>query len=352
MLAPETTLSSAGGFILRGMLYRLAVAAIAAVTVSGPGSRAAATELTMLRFGVDTEHNINGLALAVADREGFLAREGLKLQQTPFLATKDRDANRDALLGALQKGDINFTRVQTPFLIEGAIKKTGLVGISGVVDNPVYFLVASPKIKSFADLKGKVISEPRLGDILSLTARELLAQHGLTPRDVTITEIAGSGPRVDCMLSGKCDGGTIDQPAVYKLFDAGFHTLALHSEAGTLLDVVDVVNRDWAAAHRNIVVKYLLASADAMRFIHDPKNRDEVVKVAMAVTAQPEKQARQMLEYYWDPKYRVLPRDAEIDMNGLTATIALLAKYGFVRQPLPQASEMVDLSYARDAGIR
>lgn len=337
---------------MRGTFYGLAAAAMVTVITSGSESGASAAELTTLKFGVDTEHNINGLALAVADREGLLAREGLKLQQTEFLATKDRDANRDALLAALKKGDINFTRVQTPFLIEGAVKKTGIVGISGVVDNPVYFLVASPKIKSFADLKGKVVTEPRLGDILSLTARELLARHGLTPRDVTITEIAGSGPRVDCMLSGKCDAGTVDQPAVYKLFDAGFHTLALHSEAGTLLDVVDVVDRDWAAAHRNIVVKYLIASADAMRFIHDPKNRDEVVKVAMAVTAQPEKQARQMLEYYWDPKYRVLPQDAEIDINGLTATIQLLAKYGFVKPPLPKASEMVDLSYAMDAGVR
>lgn len=338
---------------MRGIFCRLAATAIAAVTVSGLKNSASAAELTTLRFGVDTEHNINGLALAVADREGFLAREGLKLQQTPFLATKDRDQNRTALMAALKKGDVNFTRVQTPFLIEGAVNKTGIAGISAVVDNPVYFLVASPKIKSFADLKGRVISEPRLGDILSLTARELLAEHGLGPQNVTILEIAGSGPRVDCMLSGKCDAGTVDQPAVYKLFDAGFHTLALHSEAGPpLLDVVDVVDRDWAASHRDIVVKYLRASAEAMRFIHDPKNRDDVVKVAMAVTAQPEKQARQMLDYFWDPKYRVLPQDAEIDMNGLTATIQLLAKYGFVKQPLPQASEMVDLSYAKEAGIR
>ena len=337
---------------MRRNFYRLIAAAIAAVTVSNIKNSAAATELTTLKFGVDTERNINGLALAVTDREGFLAREGLKLQQTEFLATKDRDANRDALLAALKKGDINITRVQTPFLVEGAVKKTGLVGISGVVDNPVYFLVASPKIKSFADLRGKTITEPRLGDILSLTARELLARHDLSPPNVTIQEIAGSGPRVECMLSGKCDAGTVDQPAVYKLFDAGFHTLALHSEAGALLDVVDVVDRDWAAAHRDIVVKYLRASADAMRFIHDPKNRDEVVKVAMAVTAQPEKQARQMLEYYWDPKYRVLPQDAEIDINALTATIALLARYGFVEKPLPQAGGMVDLSYAKAAGIR
>ncbi|HEX5282071.1 MAG TPA: ABC transporter substrate-binding protein [Micropepsaceae bacterium] len=337
---------------MRRIFSRLAAAAMVAATVSGPGNSAVAAEPTTLRFGLDTEHNINGLTLAVADQEGFLAREGLKLQQTEFLATKDRDRNRDALLAALKKGDINFTRVQTPFLIEGAAKKTGIVGISGVVDNPVYFLVAGPNIKNFADLKAKVITEPRLGDILSLTARELLAQHGLSPREVTIREIAGSGPRVDCLLSGKCDAGTIDQPAVYKLFEAGFHTLALHSEAGALVDVVDIVDRDWAARNRDIVVKYLRASANAMRYIHDPKNRNEVVKVVMAVTAQPEKQARQMLEYYWDPKYHVLPQDAEIDMNGLTATIQLLAKYGFVKPPLPQASDMVDLSYAKEAGVR
>ncbi len=338
---------------MREFICRLAAAAIAVAAVSSVGQSASAAELTTLKFGVDTEHNINGLALAVADREGFLAHEGLKLQQTPFLATRDRDRDRTALMAALKKGDVNFTRVQTPFLIEGAVNKTGIVGISGVVDNPVYFLVASPKIKSFAELRGKTVTEPRLGDILSLTAREILAQHDLNPSNVTILEIAGSGPRVACMLSGKCDAGTVDQPAVYKLFDAGFHTLALHSEAGPpLLDVVDVVDRGWAAAHRDIVVKYLRASADAMRFIHDPKNRDEVVKVAMAVTAQPEKQARQMLDYFWDAKYHVLPQDAEIDINGLTATIKLLAKYGFVKPPLPQATEMVDLTYAMDAGIR
>ena len=338
---------------MRAALYRLAAAAIVAVTTSGFENGALAAQLTPLRFGVDTEHNINGLVLAVADREGFLAREGLTLQQTEFLATKDRDQNRTALMAALKKGDVNFTRVQTPFLIEGAVKQTGIVGISGVVDNPVYFLVAAPRIKNFADLEGKIVTEPRLGDILSLTARELLAQHGLSPPKVTIAEIAGSGPRVDCMLNGRCDAGTVDQPAVYKLFDAGFHTLALHSEAGPpLLDVVDVVDRDWAASHRGIVVAYLRASANAMRFIHNPKNRDQVVKAAMAVTAQPEKQSRQMLEYFWDPKYHVLPQEAEIDMNGLNATIALLAKYGFVKKPLPQASEMVDLSYAKAAGIQ
>jgi ABC-type nitrate/sulfonate/bicarbonate transport system substrate-binding protein len=334
-------------------LCRIAVMGFVATIAWGSGASASAAQLTALHFGVDTQRNINGLALAVADREGFFAREGLALEQTQFLATRDRDRNRASLLAALKKGDVNFTRVQTPFLLDEKAERAGIVAIAGVVDNPVYFLVAKPAIKSFADLKGKSLTEPRFGDIISVTARELIAEHGLKEGEVTIKDIPGSGNRVACLLSGQCDAGTVDQPAVFKLFDAGFHTLALHSEAGPpLLYVVDVVDRDWAMAHRDTVVKYIRATADAMRFIHNPKNREEVVKVAMAVTGQPQDQTEQMLAYYWDPKYRVLPQNAELDMNALAATIALLAKYGLVKKPVPQASTLVDLSYARAAGVK
>jgi ABC-type nitrate/sulfonate/bicarbonate transport system substrate-binding protein len=337
---------------MRG-LYRLAAASFAAIFAWDAGPNASAAEPTTVQFGVDTRNNINGLTLAIADREGFFAREGLTLEQTQFLATRDRDRNRASLLAALKKGDVNFTRVQTPFLLGDEGRRAGIVAIAGVVENPVYFLVAKPSIETFADLKGKSVTEPRFGDIISMTARELITEHGLKLSDVTIKDIPDSSNRVDCLLSGQCDAGTVDQPAVFKLFDAGFHTLALHSEAGPpLLYVVDVVDRDWAMAHRDTVVKYVRASAEAMRFIHDPKNRDEVVKVAMGVTGQPEDRARQMLDYYWDPKYRVLPENAEIDMNALAATIDLVAKFGFVKEPVPKAGTLVDLSFAQAAGVR
>jgi hypothetical protein len=47
-----------------------------------------------------------------------------------------------------------------------------------------------------------------------------------------------------------------------------------------------------------------------------------------------------------------LPRQGEIDMNGLQAMIALLGQYGFFQTPLPAAERFVDLRYAKMAGVQ
>ena len=75
---------------------------------------------------------------------------------------------------------------------------------------------------------------------------------------------------------------------MFAAFDAGFHTLAMHIETGPLLYVVDIVDRSWAEAHSEVIVRYIRATAAAMRFIHDARNREEVVKAAMEITRQPE----------------------------------------------------------------
>ena len=86
-----------------------------------------------------------------------------------------------------------------------------------------------------------------------------------------------------------------------------------------------------------------------MRFIQDPKNREEVVKVTMGFTKQPENHARQMLAYIWDPKNRVFQQSAP-DMNTVKAAISLLGEYDVLKQPLPMPERFVDASYAKAAG--
>jgi ABC-type nitrate/sulfonate/bicarbonate transport system substrate-binding protein len=169
---------------------------------------------------------------------------------------------------------------------------------------------------------------------------------------VEIKYIGGSEPRVACLTSGACAAGSLSQPAVFAAFDAGFHTLGMHIETGPLLYVVEIVDRAWAQAHADVVTRYLRATAAATRFIHDPRNRDDVVKAAMQVTGQPENRAREMLSYIWDEKNHVLPRQGEIDMEALKAMIALHGRYGIWKEPLPAAERFVDLRYAKMAGIQ
>ena len=93
-----------------------------------------------------------------------------------------------------------------------------------------------------------------------------------------IKDIAGSAPRVACLKSGECAAASLSQPPVFAAFDASAHTLAMHIETGSLLYVVDIVDRSWAETHGEVIVRYIRASAAAMRFIHDARNRDEVLK--------------------------------------------------------------------------
>jgi ABC-type nitrate/sulfonate/bicarbonate transport system substrate-binding protein len=329
--------------------YRWALIGLFALTATLFERGGAAAQPIVLRYGVDTEHNINALAQVVAEREGFFAREGIKLELVHFLGTGDRPTDRSAMMSARSMFDM--TRVQTTLLIQEVLQGRHVVAIAGVVDNPAYYLVARPEIRTFADLKGKSLAVTIPSDGITLTARKMLAMHGLKDADVEIKDIGGSGPRVACLKSGQCAAASLSQPSVFEALDAGFHTLGMHIEAGALLYVVDIVDRSWAVAHSDIVSKYVRATAAAFRFIAEPGNREEVVKAAMQQTGQPESRARQMLDYYWDPSHDVLPRQGEIDMNGLQAMIALLGQYGILKSPLPAPQRFVDMRYLKEAGV-
>ena len=47
--------------------------------------------------------------------------------------------------------------VATPFLIQAALKGSDAVAIAAEFNNPIYSLIAKPEIKTFADLKGKLL---------------------------------------------------------------------------------------------------------------------------------------------------------------------------------------------------
>ncbi len=333
----------------RSLIPGLFAMAVGALAFAGA---ATAQQTFTLRYAVDTERNINALAQTVAERQGFFTREGIDLKPVRFVSTGDRPTDRTSLVAS--RDSFDMARMQLSVLMEpeGRFKGTDYVAVSAVVNNPAYFLVARPDIKTFADLKGKTLTEPSPTDPITLTAHKLMEMHGLKEGDVEIKTIAGSQPRVDCLKSGACAAGSLSQPSVFAAFDAGLHTLAMHIETGPLLYVVDIVDRTWAQAHSEAVVRYIRATAAAMRFIHDPRNRDEVLKAAMEITNQPENRAREMLSYFWDEKNDVLPKQGEIDMSAVKTTIALFGQYGILKAPLPPPERYVDLRYAQMAGIQ
>jgi ABC-type nitrate/sulfonate/bicarbonate transport system substrate-binding protein len=334
-----------------------ALAAYVAAFAALFSSSALAAGATTLRYGIDDEANINRLPQVIAEREGLFAREGLSVELIRFTSVfRARQAgsaagtNPASVRDGMAMGAIDMARQQLPLLINDAMAGGKSVGVSVTASNPVYFVVARAEVKSFADLKGKTLTITNPHDGITIWTRELLARHGLKNGEVTLKNIAGSDARFACLNSGECAAATLDQPAIFKGLDAGHHSLGITNEIGPRLYQVDIVNPAWAAAHRDAVVKYIRAANAAMRFIEDPKNREEVVKVTTALTKGSESHSREMLAYIWDPKNRVF-EGAAPDMNAVRAAISLLGQYDVLKQPLPAPERFVDPSYAKAAGL-
>jgi hypothetical protein len=100
------------------------------------------------------------------------------------------------------------------------------------------------------------------------------------------------------------------------------------------------------------VLRLARAFGAAYKFVADPANRDETSSFISEVTGATSDVARQMLVFYYEPYRGVLPRQAEINMDGMAKVIELLGQSGELTTPLPEASLFVDLQYLQAAGLQ
>jgi ABC-type nitrate/sulfonate/bicarbonate transport system substrate-binding protein len=310
---------------------------------------AAGAEPTTLRFGQipSTVRGVTSLYRFIAERQGFFARENIALD------VKQIAGGTDKMVAALDRGDIDVTQTATPYLIQAALNGSQAVGIAGEVANPVYSLIAKPQIEDFADLKGKLLGLSLPIDTISISTRKLLALKGLSEADYRVKELVGTPVRAACLRSGECDAVPLGQPEDLVAVKDGYRRLGVSTEAVASFQFeVIAARRDFAQSHADAITRLVRALAGAFRFIRDPAHRDEVAKTIVELTGSPDDIARATLALYLDPDRGVLPRQAEIDMNGLAQVIAFMAEGGAIKPPLPAAERFVDLRYLDAAGVQ
>src|ERR671934_1383717 len=145
--------------------------------------QSAAAEAISLRYGqaYSALRSIFALPLLVAEREGYFVREGLDFSMLPI------PGGGEKLIEALHDGTADISHVATPFLIQAALKGSDAVAIATEFNNPIYSLIAKPEIKSYADLKGKLLGMAAETGSITVSIRKLLALHGLARDDYRTT---------------------------------------------------------------------------------------------------------------------------------------------------------------------
>ena len=325
-----------------------ALPVLAALFFAAPLGRAGA-EPAALRYGQipSTLRTVSALQLYIAQRKGFFAREGIQVEMIPV------EGGADNMVKALDRGAVDIARTATPYLIQAALQGSEAVAVAGETATPVYSLIAKPEIRTFADLKGKVVGLSLAVDTISISMRKLLAHNGLREPDYRVKELVGTPARSECLTKGDCDAVPLGQPEDFLLLGKGYRRLGISNDVMPNFQfIVSAARRSWAEAHKDTVVRYVRGLAASYRFMRQTADREEIVRLIVETTGSSPEIARQTMALYFEPERGVFPKAGELDLKGLAQVIQFMAEAGELRPPLPAPERFVDLQYLKAAGIQ
>ncbi len=321
---------------------------LAALLLFAPVPLVSAQNIT-LRYGQipSTIKTVSALHFYIAQRKGFFSREGITLEMLPI------EGGAANMVIALSKGVVDITRTATPYLVQDVLKGSDNVAILGETATPIYSLIAKPEIKTFADLKGKVVGLSLAIDTISISTRKLLALNGVQEGDFKVKELVGTPARADCLRKNECDAVPLGQPEDFVLLKDGFRRLGVSTDAmANFQFIVSATRRSWATQNGDALVRYARALGASFRSMREPANRDEVVRIIVDTTGSSEDIARQTLSLYFDPDRGVVPKQGEIDIKGFNEVIRVMGEAGELKPPLPPAERFIDLRYLKAAGLQ
>ena len=236
-------------------------------------------------------------------------------------------------------------------------------GEAKIPDNPDLFafigcdsgfatVVASPAIKSFADLKGKTVSVDAMTTGYAFVVRELVSRNGLTEGDVTFVRAGGTANRYRDLIGGKHDATLLRTPFELLARTRGFNVLASAESLGAYQGTVGIARRSWAREHEAALVAFIRAYRQATDWLYDRANRDIVEALLVAnirdMTPALAKQAYDILLAEKNGLYR----DLALDEAGIGTVLALRSKFGAPQKTLVDPMKYVDSSYYEKASAK
>ena len=191
---------------------------------------------------------------------------------------------------------------------------TAIKVVSGVATGGAS-IVVKPSVTSAAQLKGKSLATPSLGNTQDVAARYWLKQQGLATSttgggDVAIKPTAPNSAAVLEFKSGQIAGASEPAPYDVQMVQAGGKVLLTEPGVTTVL----MVTQSFLSAHPDIVTDLLKANLDALNFIKSSPDRAEQVSndQLAAYTGKP------LSAKVLDPAFREITFTADPDAASLT----------------------------------
>jgi NitT/TauT family transport system substrate-binding protein len=224
-----------------------------------------------------SSRSIASVDLFIAQERGFFREEGLDPQLVQVRAT--------AAIAAIVSGDVDaLGSVGSAIraIQRGAPVKTLAVSLR----RPLFWIVTRPELKSFRELKGKVIGTTTLGGSQHTAGIRMLRRAGLDPdKDVTVV-LAGDVPtQLQALVAGSIQIGILSPPSVILARDKyKMNVLANAMEEFTSLQNGLAVQEKNLKDKRDFVKRILRARAKGGRYFQqNERGAAEVLAKVLSV---------------------------------------------------------------------
>jgi len=227
-------------------------------------------EVAKVIIGMDAP-TLSDLPLSVALKKDFFKPEGLNVLPVLF-------RSGPTAMQALVSGSIQFSTgfgTGTRAAMAGAPVK----GIIGFNNKPAFILYGRREsgIRSIADIKGKKIAVTGVGSTTDYAARAILTHHHVDPdKEVSILAV-GSESVFGALQKGVVDAAVLWAPGFAVAEKLGMVRIQSLADILELPGSGVVVSDQLIKENPLLIKKFLRGTLRGFHYVHDPKNKDEIV---------------------------------------------------------------------------
>jgi len=283
----------------------------------------------------------------VAEAKGYYTDHGLTIDR---VTTQTASAAAQLqVTGELQIGRGLPPAVQADVNSNGAVHQ---ISVADTLIRPPFTVNAAAEIGSYEDLVGKTVAVSTPTDSTTVVTDLAFQQLGLPLDKIDLNPVGGSADRLAGLQSGAVQATALLPPLNFTAEDAGYHRLGyLPDDLGDDFQFAFnsvIVDKDWAADNKDLLISYLSARNDALKFMADKANAEEVASILAKATDIDQDTATKIYDLTIGGQYNAFNTEIGVDTDAAQGVLDGLQAGGFLKQH-EDAADYTDDSYAKAA---
>ena len=299
-------------------------------------ARAHDIQLTIMVF-----QGMQNLPIFAAQSQGFFAKRGLSIEVKIAPGS-------EAMRKGLADGEWQIIHTAADNGVAMAEMANVDVAIVCGGDNSFNHVIAQPDVATFADLRGKTVIVDAPDTAYAFQLYEILKRNGLDKGDYNVKVVGATFKRLaDLEADGNDKASMLNPPFTLRAMKAGKKDMGTAANIlGAYQATAGVVLRAWAREHDDILVRYMQAYIEGLRWSLDPKNKDAAITLLVDGLKLPPEVASATYALAADPKDG-LAKDARFDVEGFKNVLKLRADW--TGKPPGAPEKYLDMSYYKKA---